>query len=250
MEVKAVKPKEKFRISGDWPGTKSKITKELVGVIFEIVESFFGKKLPCTVLITNFPTANNPIAYYAMKDGCYQVNLSVKFGTSWCQIAYQLAHELCHLNSNYAASIGHKYKWFEESLCEMCSVAVLTALSKQWNKVAVYKYNKNYAAEIKKYVDSLNSVTGFMPGDKSTYNAWLTANTEELEKNSTNRELNGVTANYLYRNLFRDHPESWICVGMLNQWNCHENSSFAEFKKSWRKSCRDSFEINRILNIL
>ena len=240
----------RFSVLGDWKGAKPKVTKVLIGVVFDIVEGFFGKKLDRPVLITNYPSADNPVACYAIKDGCYQVNLSVGSGLSWCQIVYQLAHELCHLNSNYAESIGHRYKWFEESLCEVCSVAVLDVLSKRWNKTDMYKYDRKYAASVKKYFESLHSMKGYTPESKSAYAIWFESNVSALEKSSINRELNGVVASYLYINVFRDLPVAWNCVGALNKWDGHQSSSFNSYKESWREQCGDSVEVNEILNFL
>ncbi|WP_397451057.1 hypothetical protein [Pseudomonas sp. NA-150] len=240
----------RFSISGDWGGAKPKITKELINIVFDIVEELFGKKLNYPVLITNFPLSENPIACYAMKEGCYQVNLSASSGLSWCQIVYQLAHELCHLNSNYSDSIGHKYKWLEESLCEMCSIAVLIALSKRWNKTAMYRYDRGYSASVKKYIESLPSMIGYMPKNRGAYLVWFDSNVGRLESSCDNRELNGVVANYLYKNVFSIHPTAWNCVGMLNKWNCHQNLNFTSYKESWREQCNDSMEVNTVLNAM
>ncbi|MBH3391065.1 hypothetical protein I5S62_18330 [Pseudomonas putida] len=244
------KSDKRFEILGEWPGIKNKIIKDLVGVVFDIVEGLFGRSLPHPVHVINFPLANNPIACYVMKDGCYQVHLSASSGGFWSQIVYQLAHELCHLNSNYSSSIGHKHKWFEEALCEMCSIAVLDKLSKFWNSSTMHGYNKKYAASLKNYLESLPSMTGYLPENRNAYDAWLVANIDRLEGCSEIRELNGVVAAYLYKNLFRDQPTAWACVGMLNKWNCHHDSSFLEFKNSWRKSCADSIEIKNVLSFL
>ncbi|WLG94098.1 hypothetical protein [Pseudomonas sp. FP198] len=248
MNTKKTKPVVRFDLLGLWPGADVEITKELMNIVFDIVEELFGKKLRSPVLITNYPDAKNPLACYDMKDGCYQVHLCVKSGLSWCQIVYQLAHELCHLHSNYADSKGHKHKWFEESLCEMCSIVVLIELSEQWKKTSMHRYN--YAASIKEYAESLNSMTGYVPKSQDAFISWLAINIEELERNSENRVLNGVVARYLFNNRFSTQSTGWACVGMLNQWNCHENLSFTEYKDSWRRCCADSAEVNEIVNLL
>jgi hypothetical protein len=247
---KKIKSIKRFEVLGEWPGIKVKIIKNLVGVVFDIIEELFGRSLPYPVLITNFPLAKNPIACYAMEEGCYQVHLCAESGGYWSQIVYQLAHELCHLNSNYADSVGHKHKWFEEALCEMCSIAVLDKLSRRWNKSNMYGYNRGYAASLRTYVESLPSMTGYLPEGRDAYVAWFAENIERLENCSEIRELNGVVAAYLYKNLFRAKPAAWACVGMLNKWNCHQDASFSEFKDSWRKNCEDSAEINNVLNFL
>lgn len=248
--MQGVKLVDRFSVLGDWKGAKPKVTRVLIGVVFDIVEGFFGKKLDRPVLITNYPSADNPVACYAIKDGCYQVNLSVDSGLNWCQIVYQLAHELCHLNSNYAESVGHRYKWLEESLCEMCSVAVLVVLGKRWHKTDMYKYDRKYGGSVRKYVESLPSMKDYTPENRSAYAIWFDSNVSALEGSSEIRELNGVVASYLYNNVFSVCPAAWCCVGALNKWDCHQDLNFTSYKESWREQCGDSVEVNEILNFL
>ena len=61
----------------------------------------------------------------------YEIRLTA-WGNGWPQYAYQFAHELCHVMTNFDRVKEHRHKWFEESLCELASLFVLYRLAKAW----------------------------------------------------------------------------------------------------------------------
>lgn len=239
-----------FKLEGVWPNSKSKMTKALVAEVFRIVESVFGGALDRLVIITNDPNSAGPIAFYDKRDECYDLRLSVSSAGDWCKIAYQLAHELCHLYSNYSDSRGHKHKWFEESVCELCSLVVLRRLHKGWNKSSLFKYNKVFAPHILEYVEGIVAGRGVVPESRDAFLSWLSVNKSALEASSENRQLNGVVAIYLYSQVFSKEPSVWLCIRYLNKWDCLSNFDFADFLGGWKLACPKELRLERITSFL
>lgn len=123
---------------------------------FEKLFKFNKKDLEnCKIFIdssSNYPmliTNSNPIS----------IRLAVKNSTFFCQVIYQLSHELCHFylrqNKNDKETT---IKWFEETICEAVSLYMLDFCCKNWTKCELYSKNLNFAKDLEKYLKNLLEV--------------------------------------------------------------------------------------------
>ena len=82
--------------------------------------------------------------------------LSIEDTSYWCQVIYQLSHELCHMYIQKNSLETEEYLvWFEETLCEAFSYLVLEECSKRWLKCELSKVNSRYNANITDYLRNL-----------------------------------------------------------------------------------------------
>lgn len=92
---------------------------------------------------------------------CDQIHLTMSDYLYWCQVIYQLSHELTHCfihchnnNRTYYAS------WLEETICESISLFFLTYFRDHWNNSELYKYNEKYSTSILNYLNEIISSRG------------------------------------------------------------------------------------------
>lgn len=82
--------------------------------------------------------------------------LSTSSYSFWCQVIYQLSHELTHciiynLNRNKASKIS----WVEESICELMSLVLLRHFADSWNECSLSVNNRGYSESIRSYLSNL-----------------------------------------------------------------------------------------------
>ena len=71
----------------------------------------------------------------------------------WAQLAYQFAHEFCHILCNYREDPNPQC-WFEETLCHIASLYALRRMAQIWQTKAPYPNWISYAFHLKKYADN------------------------------------------------------------------------------------------------
>ncbi len=180
--------------------------------------------------------------------GEYIIRLDVE-GRHWAQFAYQFAHEFCHVLCNYSAKAPRKYKWFEESLCEMASAFAMRRMAVTWKTSPPYPNWKGFSAALQNYVDDLLAKADKLPA-RTTLAQWYRQNADALAKNPTIRDKNKVVA-YQLLPLFEAAPRHWPAVGYLN----HDGpaaESFAAHLAAWRDRCPDKHKpfVERIIQLL
>ena len=82
--------------------------------------------------------------------------LSIEKYSSWCQVIYQLSHEVTHCFI-YCNNKDEAFKasWIEETICEAMSLYFLKLFYKFWRDCDLSKLNNNYSDSIKKYLDDV-----------------------------------------------------------------------------------------------
>ena len=79
------------------------------------------------------PKTLNPLLEYEY------IMLSVENYSYWCQVIYQLSHELTHCFIYcHNKSENKKSKWIEETICEAISLYFLKYFGSNWYK-AIFK---------------------------------------------------------------------------------------------------------------
>lgn len=82
--------------------------------------------------------------------------LSIDDYSYWCQVIYQLSHELthCFIYCNNK-DINKNVKWIEETICEAMSLYYLKYFSKYWKDCPLSKINPTYFKSIEQYLDNI-----------------------------------------------------------------------------------------------
>lgn len=82
-----------------------------------------------------------------------KIRLTSEGTNYWCQIIYQLSHEMCHYAMRQSSDDKEVISWFEETMCEAMSLYFLNYFAKTWPSCKLYKINKGYSKSIKNYLD-------------------------------------------------------------------------------------------------
>ena len=147
----------------------------------------------------------------------------------WCQYAYQMAHEFCHVLCRFKNG-SQRNLWFEESLCEMASMFALKSMAKTWKSNPPYANWKSYSSEIENYLNDIE-VKNKMPEDVTVAD-YYKSNAETLAKDPVNRTINGKIASYLL-SAFETNPEHWPSILYINQGKAKEDIDFEQYMKNW-----------------
>jgi hypothetical protein len=149
----------------------------------------------------------------------------------WCQYAYQMAHEFCHVLCRFRNG-NRKNLWFEESLCELASMFSLRAMARDWKIKAPYPNWKDYSESLHDYVNDLEEK--FAMPDGMALADFYKQNADALSKNPTDRPINGRVALALL-SAFETNPEHWPAVAYLNSGKGKDDISFVNYLRNWNE---------------
>lgn len=224
-----------IRVEGNEWGSASR--QEIETVLYAVADELLAqvpKKLNVPIVVT--PTQSNPMVLYERgRGGEYVVHLHAK-GPRWHLYAYEFAHELCHIMSNYeenaGADVSRYNQWFEEALCESASLYTLRSLAARWEKEAPSPEWAARAAGLRAFAERLVSEEHRrLPSDLRLV-AWLQDNEGRLRKDPYLRDKNEVVANLLLP-LFERHPEGWRAIGYLNRGDLRTRRTFQDYLSGW-----------------
>jgi hypothetical protein len=174
---------------------------------------------------------NGPIALFK-RNLRGQVIIELNTGDRfWCQYAYQMAHEFCHVICRFRPG-SQRNLWFEESLCELASIFSLRAMARDWKTNAPYPNWKSYSKAIHEYVGDLEK-QHTMP-DGMDLAQFYRKNADALSANPTNRPANGRVALALLT-CFETNPEHWPAVAYLNSGEAKNDISFVNYLRNWNE---------------
>ena len=147
---------------------------------------------------------------------------------AWAQMAFQFAHEFCHIICNYR-DVDNSQLWFEETVCEVASLYSLRRMSENWETNPPYSNWKSYAAALSDYANDRISI---QQEKKQSLAEFYREHEAALETSGTNRELNNFIAVKLLKH-FEDTPAGWQAVRYLNLGEPNENKSFKTYLSGW-----------------
>jgi hypothetical protein len=240
-----------IRVEGD--GWGSATQGEIESVLYSVADELLThvpQKLSKPIVVTH--AADNPIALYEKgRNGEYLVHLSAS-GHRWAQFAYQFAHELCHIMSNYEENVGAdtaKYnQWLEEALCETASLYTLRSMATTWEVSASTPERVRYAPSLRDYAQCLIDEGHRQLPPSTALAAWLRENEEQIRKDPYLREKNEVVANLLLP-LFEQNPENWDTLRYLNLEPADARNSLKQYLHNWYANAPGEHKIF-IANIL
>ena len=177
---------------------------------------------------------DSPIVFYRdTGKGPYIVSVTTR-GPFWSQLAYQFAHELCHVISGFERLRKNPNNWFHEALCELASIYALCEMSHSWQREPPYPNWKSYADSLWTYAARvLDRPEHHLPCDTSL-GAWVARNEAELRRTANNRQLNGLVAKALFPH-FTETPSGWDAL----QYMPPANGSLQEFLVAWHQEAPD-----------
>ena len=159
----------------------------------------------------NDPTPRTLVKYSTTTDLFVQLTAKDR---KWSQYAYQFSHEFCHLLVEPYAQRSGPNAWFEESLCEMCSIYALRRMAEQWTHDPPYENWATYAPHLASYAnDWLGDRKHQLPAGMDICE-WVASHEHELRTNPLRRDKNGVVAQALLP-LFEQYPSGWNAVRAL-----------------------------------
>lgn len=87
--------------------------------------------------------------------GFHQIHLTMTNYSYWCQVIFQLSHELTHYFIYcYCKDERQKASWIEETICEAISLYFLAWYGENWEKTLIYRYNTGYGKSVNEYLEN------------------------------------------------------------------------------------------------
>jgi hypothetical protein len=230
------------------------IEEVLYAVAAELVKFFPDRPLPSIKVEHG---EDIPVALFERAPtGEYVIHLSAK-DRRWSQFAYQFAHELTHVLSNFdnsqsrLANASDPNQWFEESVCEAASLFALKQLAATWEVAPPYPQWKNYAPALRRYADQMTTQAHRTLPPGQTLAGWFTQNENSVRENPYLRNKNEIVAGQLLKLLERN-PEQWAAVGYLNHDKLAAPKTIDEYMQRWLDSCPDAHKafVQEVMNEL
>jgi len=154
-------------------------------------------------------------------------------GTFWAQFSYQFAHEFCHLLCGHGVK-DRRNLWFEETLAETASLYAMRGMAREWKTKPPYSNWASYRDALRKYADeAMLRRDRLAEIHRIGLPAFYEANRKLLERNPTDRDLNGAMAIVLLR-LFEQQPGRWEAVRWLNDPPRMQGRTFSQHLSAWK----------------
>lgn len=207
-------------------------------MINDIFSKYFNN-FDVSTLIVSFDTSKNskaPICYKSLNSILLNADI-----TYWCQVAYQYCHELCHFC--IPDGIPQKYKWLEESICELASIFFINELAHEWDKGNLHaNYAQNYRIYANKILREEKcfkfNLNDLLDNDSTTF--------KQMSKNKYLRCHNRTVCKMLLKH-FQNNPNLWKEVQKLSLIKATDNLEI--YLLEWWH-ITDSPSKNSILSIL
>jgi hypothetical protein len=158
-------------------------------------------------------------------------------GPYFSQLAYQFAHELCHVIADPRTFRWDRFLWFEEALCETASLFALRTMAETWSVTPPFLYWQDYAPHLADYAsDHLSDPARRLPAG-APFATWLAAQLPVLEQTSPGwRDVTTVIAKELLM-IFERDPLAWRSVRDLHAWSPPPGAAYREYFEGWAMAC-------------
>lgn len=227
---------------GDWGQVDRRdLQRVLESVAHEFLDRSVGLRQDVSVRV--IPRSGAPrVLYERGFHGEYRIQLTAR-DERWFQYAYQFAHELCHVASNFDRGVrvgtdgAHAHQWFEEALCETAALYTLKRLAATWETSPPTRNWIGYGATFAAYADALARE----PHRQLTHRSlrdWYAEHAASLRDDPYLRQKNEVVASQLLP-LFEQHPDYWQAIAYLNPVTARATTSFADYLAAWYEAAPD-----------
>lgn len=163
-----------------------------------------------------FYRPEGPITDSTTDPKVYRIGLTVR-DRFYCQLVFQLGHELCHIFADPRRS-----NWFVECCCEMVSLVLLNRVSKVWANTTPFPDRVSYAPKFQRYAeDRIREATTIKFGsdslpDHAQLRKWLTIVKCSFQKKPRDYQRNVIIAEML-RPFFEEATDNWDALRFLGQ---------------------------------
>ena len=181
---------------------------------------------PLRILVS--PAPRGPMTLFERTPrGEHHVLLSAR-GSNWAHYAYEFAHELGHILTNYGQQVrdpvAARHQWFEESVCEMLSIYALRRLAAR----APDDFGAPYAG----FADLVLGEPHRRAARAVDLAAWLQANEAALRADPYQRARNDVVTMRLLEIFGRE--SRLRALAYLNRGDAPPPEGFREYLEAWR----------------
>ena len=182
--------------------------KDIIVDHFEEIGVYFDNQIK---IITCCPFEETPIFYSTSQNKELQYDLIIINCLDcgyWCQVIYQLSHELTHCFINCLnGDMKYHISWLEETICEAISLYFLNYFYNNWSMLPLYSKNTGYAPSIYDYLNNLL----FNQGNNKLSLCTSMNELEELDKTSQDLREDRLTERIkLYNNITADNIAALI----------------------------------------
>jgi hypothetical protein len=199
-------------------------------------------------IIVRFSELHYPIALLDRGPNNEHIILVNAKDRRWSQLAYQFAHEYCHVfSAHYRVPLQNRFRWLEESLCETASLYAMLRMGEVWQTTPPYQHWASYAGSLTEYAnEGINAVARFDTSDE--FQSWLDSNIDRMTAKSVIRELNNVVAVRLL-SYFQSFPGAWQNVTSINT-RPNLSGDLAAYFLAWSGSSDEPQHIIQIANLM
>jgi len=215
----------------DWGGASEENIVQVLSSSQRCLDNAFGNSLEGVIIVVRDLNRDPMTRYERGPNGEYFIHINTG-GMYWAQYAYQFSHEYCHIRSNYAQGIK-RFRWFEESICELASIISLRLMSKEWEINPPYPNGVSFSNALYQYAKDIVDKKERQLMPDVSFKSWFNKELPILENNECIRDKNGLIANQLLP-LFEADRSYWIAISLLNTWNVNQNNNITDFFDSWQ----------------
>lgn len=220
---------------------------DIIGIAPKIMDRYFVNQFEEEIIIINHPEG----PFINLHNKRYHIYLSAQ-EHYYSQFYYQFLHEYCHARTNYSkVEDDNKYGWFEESICELCSIFGMLQIASYWQSNNPISFsNQNYHLSIKNYIDNHKSSPERNLESNVLFKTWFDNNLSSLERNRYLRNSNSIIANQLLP-LFESNIQLWELMTYWNTWDTNKDDTIhAAFDKWLEVIPSEKIEIaNKLINM-
>jgi hypothetical protein len=221
---------------GDWGGAQ---LSDVEAVARSAAASFGALHENESVAIALEPTGSEddpPMTHPATSpSGEFVIRLNVR-GNLWARLAYQFAHEFCHVLADPRTWKNDRFAWIEEALCETASLFALRSMAKGWAIEPPYPNWRDYCSSLAGYEAERTSDTARRLPPGLPLSSWLVDHLTFLEADPYRRDDNTIIATELLPVFERDRA-AWRAVRFLHTWPRSSVAPFADFMNGWAMAC-------------
>ena len=218
---------------GDWGAAPA----DVAAVAISVARCFpvFGHE--DELAITLRPMTSGPMT---VQDASLPVGEAVVWlsthGTVWAQLAYQFAHEFCHVIADPRTLPWDRFLWLEEALCETASLYALRCMARSWAVEPPYWNWRDYSVALEGYAAERMSESARRLPAGTSFHAWLSGRLPLLEQDADRREDNAVVASQLLP-IVEAEPTVWQAVRHLHAWPRAPAVTLSQFFDGWAAAC-------------
>jgi hypothetical protein len=222
-----------IRVAGEWSGAAPANVEAVARSVADSFDVFEDEH----VSIVLEPVAGEddpPITLFAPNElGEIVVRLNVR-GNLWARLAYQFAHELCHVIADPATFELDRFTWIEEALCETGSLFALRRMATTWATDPPYPNWSDYAPALAGYAaERMRDPAHCLPPGEP-FAQWLSERLPSLESNPGLRAEATVVAGQFLPIFERDRT-AWRALRYLHA--SPRDASLREFMHRWSNAC-------------